>query len=636
MYKLSVPLMSATINEQNRETYVKLCREAGATRVFLCNGSILEPIPTSLGENVRYFKSQGFEVGIWTDTIGHGFVLDHVLTGGDVPVFTQMVDIMGNTRLHSNCPLDENFRTHIARHVAALAATGTDIVQLDDDFRMSQHGLELCCACHNHLARIGEILGEEITLEQLRPLVTTGKANKYRDAWLQSQREGLWEMAKAIRAEVDKVAPHVTVCFCTACAPWNVDDADVVGMTRLLAGKNKPILRLTGAPYWACKPRRRYPLIGTFEIARMLAAFVEGEDFDLMSEGDVYPRPRYTCPSSYLELYDAATRADGGYKGILKYLFDYVAGPELEMGYLKLHRENEPFLHTVSALFEGGANAGVRVVARPHTMKHADFDLTSPQIYTPRPVDGFMLGSCGIPTVYRGNGTCFSVFGEQARAHDVSLLDEGTMLDAVSAVILTERGVDVGLDTYKRPLCARNYSLVRTEDPAYKSFITNGEVKALDATLKPSAKPLLYATHKGEEQVFAYRYENADGQRFLVFLFEGESVFGESHLGISGLLQNYATQRVLARTLPWVARKPLPAYCTGNPDLYLMCKQDDEGMSVALFNCFADALAEPVIYLDKPYIRIECTNCDAELDGDKVTLKSRLHAFEAAAFRVYC
>lgn len=633
MYKLSAPLMSATVNEKNRDVYVKQCREAGVTRVFLCNGSILEPIPDTLGENVRYFKSQGFEVGIWTDTIGHGFVLDHVQTGGDVPVFTQMVNVQGKTVLHANCPLDEGFRAHIARHVARLAETGTDIVQLDDDFRMSQHSTELCCACSAHLQRIGEILGEEITLEQLRPYVLTGKANKYRDAWLQAQREGLMEMAKAIRAEVDKVAPHVTVCFCTACAPWNVDDADVIGMTHLLAGKNQPILRLTGAPYWATK-KRRLPLIGTFEFARMLASFVQGQGFDLMSEGDVYPRPRYTCPATYLELYDAVTRADGGYTGILKYMFDYVAGPELETGYLKLHRENEPFLHTVSALFEGGANAGVCVVARPHTMKNADHDLSAPNPYTPRPIDGFMLGSCGIPTLYRGKGMCYSVFGEGARAHDLSLLKDGTVLDAVSAVILTERGVDVGLDAYSVPLLARSYTLLRTDDPAYKSFITDGKVNALDASLNPTATPLLYATHKGEEHVFAYRYENAEGQRFLVFLFDGQSIYGDTRIGISGLLENYATQRTLVRELPWVARKPLPAYCVGNPNLYVMCKQDADGMSIGLFNCFADPLIEPVITLNDTYRHIECVNCEATLDGNTVTLKSKLYGYTAAAFRV--
>ena len=34
MYKLSVPIMSATVNHRNRETYVRLCRDAKAERIF--------------------------------------------------------------------------------------------------------------------------------------------------------------------------------------------------------------------------------------------------------------------------------------------------------------------------------------------------------------------------------------------------------------------------------------------------------------------------------------------------------------------------------------------------------------------------------------------------------------------------
>ena len=39
--------------------------------------------------------------------------------------------------------------------------------------------------------------------------------------------------------------------------------------------------------------------------------------------------------------------------------------------------------------------------------------------------------------------------------------------------------------------------------------------------------------------------------------------------------------------------------------------------------------------LDAAYSRIECVNCEAMLDGDKITLKSKLHGFSAAAFRVF-
>ncbi len=634
MHKLSVPIMSATVTPANRETYVKQCREAGVERIFLTIGSsIMQPIPEHLAKNVSYFKSCGFEVGVWTDTIGHGFVLTHV-ENADQSDFTPITDITGRARPHTNCPLDPSFRDYIAAFVAELASTGADIVMLDDDYRMSQHGGELCCACHRHLARIGEIVGERLSVDELRPYVLSGKANQYRDAWLQAQNEGLMDLATAIRTRVDQKYPYVTVCICTAFAPWNVDGTDVSGITRILAGKNKPILRLTGAPYWAVK-NFKYPLIGSFEIARMLGSFMSEENFDLMSEGDVYPRPRYTCPAAYLELYDTVTRIDGSYNGILKYMFDYTAGPDFETGYLKAHGENRPFNDKISDFFAEGANAGVRIVVHPHTMKEADLDLSFASEVSPRPLDGVMLGSCGIPTVYKGKGICNSVFGENARAFDFSGLEDGCILDAVSAVILTQRGVDVGLKTYGA-LEKQNISFVRSRDAERRSFITHGNVRVLSAELLDLAEPMMFYTRNGIECPFAYRYENKDGQRFLVFLFEGDSVYEfPARVCISGLVKNYVTQEVLFDAIPWVARRSLPVCCKGNPELYLMCRRNEDSISVALFNCFADSITDCTVILDEAYDELECVGCEAKIDGRSVTLTSKLYGFTSATFRAY-
>ena len=407
MYKISVPIMATTITENNKKDYLALFKNAGASRIFIALSDYT--IPPTLGENIAFFKQNGFEVGVWLSTIGHGFVLSHTEDVTDLK-FIPITNIEGEERPHANCPLDENFSDFIARLVADIAKLGCDIVMLDDDFRLSQHGKHLCSACKNHLNRIGQILGETITREEIKPYIISGKPNKYRNAWLKAQSDSLIDFSKRIRSEVDKETPDVTVCVCTAYAPWDADDLDVAKVARILAGNHQPILRLTGAPYWATQ-QRKYPLIAVFEIARMLASFVQNEGFDLMSEGDVYPRPRYTCPASYLELYDAVTRADGSYNGILKYMFDYVAGPDFETGYLKLHKDNAPFYKRLAKMFPNGANAGVRIITNPHTMKNADLDISAPKIYSPVPQDGAMLGLCGIPTIYRGKGICNSVFG---------------------------------------------------------------------------------------------------------------------------------------------------------------------------------------------------------------------------------
>ncbi|MBQ8387454.1 MAG: hypothetical protein IJX46_00830 [Clostridia bacterium] len=634
MHKISAPIMTSTVNVGNRDKYARLCREAGITRIFLCVNSPFLPLDPSLEDNVTFFKSEGFEVGIWTDTIGHGVALTHVADTSDTAKYQPIVNLAGVTVPYTNCPADPAFRAFIAKHIARLSATGTDIVMLDDDFRMSQHGGdELCCACEHHMARIRELTGEDISREELRPYVISGKPNRYRDAWLKAQNEGLTMMAEEIRAEVDKAHPEVTVCFCTAVSPWNADGLDIAQVTRILAGKNPPILRLTGAPYWAVK-RRTYTLPGTFEQARAMAACMADEGFDLMAEGDVYPRPRYTCPASYLELFETAVRADGGYGGTLKYMFDYVAGPDFETGYLQLHREDMPFYERLAEFFPKGANAGVKIVFRPHTMKNADLDLSDIKPQSPRPSDGAIISSCGIPTVYRGEGVCNSVFGENAREYDLSELSRGTILDSVAAVILTERGVDVGLESYGRHE-QKKITYLCTDDPEFRSYITKGQSKMLKATLKPSAEPLIYSAEPSGNIPFAYRYENEKGERFFVFLFDGDSTFTSVEIAISGLIVNHVTQDVLINNLPWVARRPLPAVCNGNPELYLLCEKGEDYMSVALMNCFADRLTNPVIVLDESYSRIECLGCEAELCGNRVRLTSRLSGFESAAFRVF-
>lgn len=629
MYKLSVPIMSSTVTPENRARYVQQLKRSKTDRVFFCSPTASQTDVRQIAENVSYFKAQGFEVGIWLgDTIGHGLILKHREDSDNTSMFSPIVDITGEVRHGTNCPLDGNFRRYIADLVAELALTGADPIMLDDDFRMSQHGEEFCCACPLHIARISELCGEALSREDLKRLVFSGKKNKYRSAWLAAQNEGLTRMAKDIRAKVDEASPDVTVCFCTAYSPWNVDGTDVWEIAKILAGKNQPILRLTGAPYWAVKART-FPLISVFEIARMLASFCRDKGIELMSEGDVYPRPRYTCPASYLELYDAVTRLDSGYDGILKYMFDYVAGPDFETGYLDFHEKHTAVREQLVSLFGAGANAGVRIVAHPHTMEGADLDLASLSLHSPLPADGAMFGMCGIPTIYSGEGFCNAVFGENARYLDAHELERGTVIDAVSAVILTERGVDVGLASIGE-LAKKEISFLATDDPAFKSFIANGSARILSAALRAGAEPLLYAVNGRDAEPVAYRYENADGERFLVFLFEGDSL-----QKTSSIPKNYAIQRVLIENLPWTARQPIPAYCAKNPELYVMCAKEDGALSVALFNCFADSLNNPVIELDGEYSRIACVGCSAALDGSRVILTSELHAFSYAAFRVY-
>ena len=82
----------------------------------------------------------------------------------------------------------------------------------------------------------------------------------------------------------------------------------------------------------------------------MESAWCDDENIEIMSEGDVYPRPRHRCPSSYLEGFDTAIRAAEATTGILKYTLSYTSAPEYENGYVDAHVRNKPIYNKAAAV----------------------------------------------------------------------------------------------------------------------------------------------------------------------------------------------------------------------------------------------------------------------------------------------
>ncbi len=633
MYTVNVPIMNHSLNAQTREKYLHLMQNAKADRVLLVifgHGADVDAdrkTAESLKENVDYFRKNGIRADVWIgQTIGHGgplsFAADHAVAPSS---YTPMVNLNGQTVPTAFCPLDERFRRRIGEYVAAIAACGAELILLDDDFRMSQHGPEFCCACDNHMARIGELCGEAVSRTDLKELAFSRKANRYREAWLQAQREALHLLASDIRAALDRVSPDTRVGFCTAHAVWGVDGTDPTELSRLLAGENtKPFMRLHGAPYWSVVAQRPMPTV--IEMARLLASYCENCGAELLAEGDTYPRPRYNVPASILEMYDAAIRIDGRYHGILKYMVDYNASPDFETGYIRRHIKDLALFDALSSMFEGKKELGVNVFCHRELFKDADFSMGIATYY-PRPLAGAMLSLNTIPTVYGSGGICHAVFGEEARHVSLDEIKKGAVLDAVAAQILKERGVDVGIC---RDLHFENAKVTFLKTPdGETALVRPPELRYAKLALNEKAQTLCYAVIEEEKTPFSYAYENADGAKYVVFCFDSMALPENT-----GMYRGYMQQKLLKQGIEWIAGEELPAYIGHCPDLYMMCKGNDAGMSVALFNFFADCVDEPVIRLSRTYKNIRFLNCDGVLEGDTVTLSSPITAYSFAAFEV--
>ena len=127
-------------------------------------------------------------------------------------------------------------------------------------------------------------------------------------------------------------------------------------------------------------------------------------------------------------------------------------------------------------------------------------------------------------------------------------------------------------------------------------------------------------------------YENEDGQRFLVYMFDS-SAFPT----YPNLLRGYFGQRILREQIEWISGEKIPAVCEKNPDLYVMCARsiDNGALSVALLNCYPDSILNPTIKLDREYQNIRFVGCSGKLSGDTVQLDYPISAFDYCAFEVY-
>ena len=620
MYQTWIPIHGRTLSYENRATYLKQLRAAECTHIVIVAFEMeRDGAYKALADHIAYFKENGVDAGIWIGTtIGHGAILSHELPSTEAPTYERLVNHNGIPLGGTRCPLDTRFRKDFSAYVARLAETGAKTILLDDDFRLATRSDgAFYCSCDLHMKEIRKLLGEEISREELRDRVFTGGASKYRDAWIKACGDSLRLLAKEIRDAVD---PSVRIALCSAHSLWNLDGADGLELAGILAGDQPPLLRLHGAPYWAVVSSEK-DLHAVFEIARMFASFCNDNTTELLAEGDVYPRPRYNVPASYLELFDAVIRADGKHGGILKYMVDYCASAEFETGYLLNHEIDLPLLKEIGAAFPRGANLGVRVHLAPHRFRNADLDLELPNAQTPYPSAGSMLQAAGIPTLYSGVGITDAVFGDEGAYVDPADFPNGMLLDAVSAIHLLRRGFDVGL-AEERALCKGHVSALTAHDPHEHGTLRNGGGRFLRAPLRENAEVLVYAFDNGVEYPLLYRYENGAGQRFLVSLFSGLSLHRAS-----GIYRSYVMADALRRGVEWLTGRPLPILLPDAPYLYAIAAETGNRRTVLLCNCSADKVFRPRITFDRPLRAARFVGCAGSAVGSAAVIGAPIPAF---------
>ncbi len=635
MYKVSVPVLM-TDHFRKEETLVELLR-AKADRVFLASTEVpfdpaaRQEIYDRLAEYIPYFQAAGLEVGVWLWSFVRRDAQNDTRN-------CQRRIFHDGTEMPCYCPASTSFIQDTQDFLRNITKLGPDVLQFDDDYAFANWGGSPArCYCPRHMARYQEILGEEIDRDSLYEKAFSGKANRYRNAMLQASQETMDNFSQKMREAVDEINPNVRISLCSVVGAWDMDGTNAIRTAKLLAGNTKPILRLMCAPYWAATKAWGNRLAHTVETSRMQCRWSQAEDIEIMSEGDVFPRPRHRVPASFLEGFDTALRFTGVTDGILKYMLDYNSSPRYETGYIDFHLKHQPLYEKIHAAVAGKMPQGVRVYNS--MAKYADADLAGVGDPFDYGWDLFfsraarLLVDNSIPTTYDGLGWCGIAFGENARHLPEGALDNGLILDIRAARILMEQGVDVGIESVGGVMqerrtasgCESTQFLYFPAQDEYTAPNYGGKA-AYDFVPKANARVITLRRDEVGDCPDTILYTNAKGQKFMVYGFDAHFT-GEDHY------RNYTVQTQLLQVIPWLSGKKVPVECAGHPDLYVQYSEGSGERAVGLWNFFADEIDEPVVMLDKAYKSIRFICGSGRLDGDKVILDP-IPAYQFAGFVV--
>ena len=233
-------------------------------------------------------------------SIGHGWVL------GEESAFQKYVNFSDGHNQSTVCPYDEGFKKYIYDALKTIAQCNPDYIMIDDDLRLIFREGE-GCACPLHLKRINDMAGTDFTREQMRKaLVENPQGNqKLFDAFIESQKESVVEVAKVMRSAIDSVNPKIPGSFC--CVGANAEFAVEIATT--LAGKGNPVVvRINNGNYTALGTKQ---LSNVFYRAATQIEKIKKYTDIILDEPDTCPQNRYSTSASMVHSHFTGTILEG-------------------------------------------------------------------------------------------------------------------------------------------------------------------------------------------------------------------------------------------------------------------------------------------------------------------------------------
>ncbi|GEM_PF-1361618 len=167
-----------------------------------------------------------------------------------------LVNEHGEQSLGCACPISPKFRERMGEMLRLWAGTGSDIIWIDDDFRLHNHGLashrlDFYCYCERHLAEFAEYAGKTFSREDIvEQILKPGKPTEVRNQWMDFLGYSMTETASWLWQQIHSVSPQTRLALMTSLPDvHSVEGRDWKSLLTALCGKYAPITRPCSGVY---------------------------------------------------------------------------------------------------------------------------------------------------------------------------------------------------------------------------------------------------------------------------------------------------------------------------------------------------------------------------------------------------
>ena len=557
-------------------------------------------------------KEMGIECGILVQcSLGHGYALDAMF---GFTSYKRLTDGVAETVV---CPYDEGAREYFRAQFATLAALKPKVLMLDDDFCLMYRGGK-GCACELHLDAVERRYGKRLTQSELFGILKDRNATdnaRLTDMYLDTQRESLVDMARAMRAGIDSVDPTIRGVVCGVS-----HTTEFIGeVARIFAGEgHEPTVRINCNNYHPSGAR--YIAYPAYKLSLQKDVLRREGITTILAETDTCPHNRYSTSAQSLHSHFTSSIIEGasGAKHWITRLSSYE--PASGNAYRKKLGQYAGCYNTLSELIPSVKRFGCRIPI-PTTK---DYGFTLPGWYSPREAwSDCVLERLGVPMYYSSEPG-----GATFLDGDTYIFNDGEITDMLRGTLFIS-------SNSARELCARGFSEhlgVTVRDwnglpPSFERVVENnskcvnqvGLLELVPSSAATVADSIQYHLHDGKDEIPIFPsvtvYNNALGGRVICFAgtpkaqfvyYEAFSMLCETRKGeIARLLRESGN---------------LPIMYKGDEEVYLLSGDTEGGeLFAALFNIGLDPIDEIKLFTERKVTEVRALLPSGEWEVADVT-----------------